>query len=78
MPLEQIFSIASGVAMLGWLMLVLAPINRKWLVRGARIVVAVLCGGYASLLAHSLIAGPGAPAGAGFGSLAMRAVPPKP
>ncbi|TFU01116.1 DUF4281 domain-containing protein [Polymorphobacter arshaanensis] len=69
MPLEQIFSIASGVAMLGWLLLVLAPFNRKLLVRGARIVVALLCGGYASLLAHALLAGPGAPAGAGFGSL---------
>ena len=69
MSLEQIFSIASAVAMLGWLLLVVAPLNRRWMVLGARVVAAVLCGGYASLLAHALLAGPGAPAGAGFGTL---------
>ncbi|MGL4541878.1 MAG: ABA4-like family protein [Polymorphobacter sp.] len=70
MSLEQVFSVASGVAMFGWLLLVIAPLNRRLTVLAARWVVALLCGGYASLLAHSLLAGPGAPAGAGFGSLA--------
>ena len=69
MPLDQIFSLASGLAMLGWLLLVIAPINRRWMVRGARIIVATLCGGYAVLLVHALTSGPGAPAGAGFGTL---------
>jgi hypothetical protein len=69
MPLDRIFSLASGLAMLGWLLLVFAPLGRRWLVRGARILVATLCGGYAVLLVHALTAGPGAPAGAGFGTL---------
>ena len=55
--------------MLGWLALVAAPLNRRALVVAARIVAALLCGGYAVLLVRALAFGPGAPEGAGFGSL---------
>lgn len=67
--LDQLFSITSGVAMLGWLALVAAPLNRRALVIAARIVAALLCGGYAVLLVRALAFGPGPPEGAGFGSL---------
>ncbi|GGE10176.1 hypothetical protein GCM10011529_15670 [Polymorphobacter glacialis] len=69
MDLETLFSIASAVALAGWVMLVLAPLRRPWAVAGARIVAVVLCGGYLSLVAAGL-AGDGMPAGSGFDTLA--------
>lgn len=69
MELERLFSLASTLALLGWVMLVLAPLRRGAAVTGARLVVAVLCGGYLAMLAAGL-AGDGPPAGAGFDTLA--------
>ena len=66
---EQLFSLASTLALFGWVMLVLAPLRRGWAVTGARIVAAVLCGGYLAMLVAGLT-GAGPPAGAGFGTLA--------
>jgi hypothetical protein len=70
MTLEQVFSAASAAAMLGWLMLAVAPLNRGWAVFGARMLSAIICGSYATLLATNMIGGPAMPEGAGFGSLA--------
>ncbi len=70
MQLEQMFSIASALALAGWIMLVLAPVRRDWAVAGARVVAAVLCGGYVAMLAAGLGGGGGLPAGASFNSLA--------
>lgn len=66
--LERLFSIASGIAMLGWLLLVLAPLKRDALVVAARVVAAALCGMYVAFLAVSLMRGD-APEGAGFDTL---------
>jgi Domain of unknown function (DUF4281) len=46
MALEQIFSICSLVAMLGWIALLLAPLARAQLVFAARIASLVLCAIY--------------------------------
>jgi hypothetical protein len=70
MPLEQVFSIASAAALLGWVLLAAAPLQRHWAVVGARLVVALLCGGYAAMLIAGLTGGKGPPAGADFNSLA--------
>ncbi|MFZ4688455.1 MAG: ABA4-like family protein [Polymorphobacter sp.] len=67
---EALFSIASTAALAGWVMLSLAPLRRAWAVTGARIVAAVLSGGYVSLLAAGLTGGNGPPPGAGFETLA--------
>lgn len=66
---EKLFSLASTAALVGWVLLLVAPLNRRWMVFGARLVAAVLCGGYLAMVAAGL-AGPGLPAGAGFDSLA--------
>lgn len=68
MPLDTLFRIASTVAMAGWVVLALAPFNRKLAVLVARLLAAVLCGGYAAVLVHALASGHG-PAGASFTSL---------
>ena len=70
MSLEHLFSMASTAALLGWVMLAVAPLQREWSVNGARMVVAVLCGGYAAMLITGLTSGNGLPEGAGFNSLA--------
>lgn len=67
---EMLFSMASTLALVGWVMLVLAPLRRAWAVTGARIVAAVLCGGYLAMLVAGLTGGNGPPEGAGFGTLA--------
>ncbi len=70
MALEQLFSIASALALAGWIMLAIAPLRRDWAVAGARIVAAVLCGSYVAMLATGLGGGSGPPPGAGFSTLA--------
>jgi hypothetical protein len=70
MPLEHLFSMASTAALFGWILLAVAPLRREWSVAGARLVVALLCGGYAAMLVTGLTSGAGPPAGAGFSSLA--------
>nr|WP_310522493.1 ABA4-like family protein [Polymorphobacter sp.] len=70
MDLENLFSLASTLALVGWVMLVLAPLRRGAAVVGARVVAAVLCGSYVAMLAAGLTGGNGPPEGAGFGSLA--------
>lgn len=70
MPLEQLFSAASGVALLGWVALALAPLRRSLAVILARFVAAVLCGGYFAMLVAGLVGGDGPPPGAGFDTLA--------
>ena len=68
MTLEQIFSLCSGLAMLGWLGLVLAPrwhITRDWM---APVVAPLMIGSvYIWLMTTSLDS---MPSDAGFGSLA--------
>lgn len=64
----RLFELANMAALFGWLLLVIAPLNRRWTVFGARLVAAILCGGYATLLVTGLLRG-GAPEGAGFTSL---------
>ena len=59
MPLDQLFRIASTVVLAGWLALAFAPLNRPLAVVTARIVAALLSGGYAVLLVHGLATGSG-------------------
>ncbi len=70
MDLEKLFSLASAGALAGWVMLALAPLRRDRAVLGARLVAALLCGFYFTLLVTGLAGGDGLPAGAGFDSLA--------
>lgn len=70
MALEQVFSLASAAALIGWVLLVLAPLRRRAAVVGARIIVALLCGAYFSFLVVGLTSGNGPPEGASFNSLA--------
>lgn len=67
MSLETLFSLASGVALAGWLILAVAPLHRLLAVTAARGLAAVLCGGYLALLVAGL--SQPMPAGAGFDSL---------
>lgn len=46
MPLEQIYSLCSLVALCGWLCLAAAPIGKDRLVLAARIFSALLCAAY--------------------------------
>ncbi len=64
----QLFNIANAVALAGWLCLLLGPRWRRSAVLVARLVAAVLCGGYVAMLGFGL-AGEGPPDGAGFTSL---------
>jgi hypothetical protein len=70
MALEQVFSLASAAALVGWLLLALAPLRRAAAVTVARYIVALLCGAYLSFLIVGLASGAGPPEGAGFDSLA--------
>ena len=42
MPLETTFSLCMFTAVIGWLALALAPLSRKLIVRGARIICVIL------------------------------------
>ncbi len=68
--LEQFFSIASSAALIGWVLLLVAPLRRDAAVAGARWVAALLCGFYLTMLIVGLTSGNGPPAGASFNSLA--------
>lgn len=68
MNLDQLFRIASTVVLIGWLALALAPLNRPMMVTAARLVAALLAGGYVAIVGHALATGP-APAGASFMTL---------
>lgn len=70
MALERVFSLASTAALLGWVLLALAPLRRTAAVMAARLIVALLCGAYFSFLVVGLASGAGPPEGAGFDSLA--------
>lgn len=70
MELEKLFSIASTGALVGWVLLVLAPLQREWAVLGARLVAALLCGFYFTLVVTGLAGGGGMAEGAGFDTLA--------
>lgn len=65
MPLDLLFRIASTIALAGWIALALAPLRRPLAVLVARILAAVLCGGYFAVLIHALSSGPPIP-GASF------------
>ena len=65
MSLETVFSLAGGVAALGWLVLAVVPRRFGWPVHVARGLAVVLAFGYAALLASFWARGEG-----GFGSLA--------
>ena len=68
MPLDLLFRIASTIALAGWVILALAPLQRPLAVLAARLLAAVLCGLYLAVLVHALSHGPGTP-GASFNSL---------
>lgn len=65
MSLETVFSAAGTLAMVGWLLLALAPRRFAWPVRVARIIALALALVYVALLAAFYTRGEG-----GFGSLA--------
>jgi hypothetical protein len=66
---DFVFSVANWIVMAGWAALLLAPLRREALVMAARFASAAVCAIYLLLLARGLIAGPGLPEGAGFGTL---------
>ena len=68
MPLDLLFRIASTLALAGWIALAFAPLRRPLMVFAARLVAAVLCGGYLAVLIHALGHGP-APDWRAFNSL---------
>jgi hypothetical protein len=70
MGVDKLFSLASTAALVGWLALALAPVQRSTMVLVARFVAAILCGAYAVFLITGLVSGGGLPEGAGFSSLA--------
>jgi hypothetical protein len=65
MNLETVFSAASTLAMMGWLLLAFVPRRFSWPVRAARLVALALAFGYVALLATYFASGEGS-----FGSLA--------
>ena len=67
---EQLFSLASAGALVGWALLALSPLRRDWAVTVARLVAAALCGLYFTLLVTGLTGGHGPPRGASFNTLA--------
>lgn len=65
MSLEAVFSVASMLATVGWLLLALAPRRFEWPVWVARLVALALAFGYVALMASFFTRAEG-----GFGSLA--------
>lgn len=59
MPLDLLFRIASTIALVGWVILAVAPLHRRLAVLAARVLAAILCGGYGAVLVHALGGGPG-------------------
>ncbi len=68
MPLDLLFRIASTIALAGWIAHAHAPVQRPLAVLAARVLAAVLCGGYLAVLIHALSHGP-APSSGNFNSL---------
>ncbi len=58
MALDLLFRIASTIALVGWLILAVAPLHRRLAVLAARLLAAILCGGYFAVLVHALGSGP--------------------
>ena len=54
---EALFSVANAVALLGWLLLALAPLRRSALVAGARVIGVVMAVTYAVLLIRAVTQG---------------------
>lgn len=67
---ELVFSLMNLAVLPGWLALLAAPLARRPLILVARLCAAAVCGLYVVLVVRGLVAGPGLPEGAGFGSLA--------
>lgn len=67
---ELVFLIMNLLVLPGWLALLAAPLARRPLVLVSRLCAAAVCGLYVALVVRGLVAGPGLPEGAGFGSLA--------
>jgi hypothetical protein len=67
---ELVFSIMNWAVLPGWLALLVAPVSRPRMILIARLCAALVCGLYVALVVRGVIAGPGLPEGAGFGSLA--------
>lgn len=65
MNLETVFSVASGLATIGWLVLAFVPRRFAWPVLAARLTALALAFGYVALLAAFFTRAEG-----GFGSLA--------
>ena len=63
--LDALFTVANGVAMVGWVMLVAAPVGSRWLRIGVGAVGILLAVVYGGLIASSVTRASG-----GFGSLA--------
>ncbi|WP_396595427.1 ABA4-like family protein [Brevundimonas sp. R86498] len=57
MTLETLFSFANAVALLGWVILALAPLRRDLVVTAARAVAGVLAVTYTALLVRTLTSG---------------------
>ena len=70
MGVDKLFALASAAALIGWLALALAPVQRSAMVLVARLVAAILCAAYAVFLVTGLVSGGGWPDGASFSSLA--------
>ncbi len=68
MPLDLLFRIASTLALAGWVVLALSVWQRPLAVFVARLIAAILCGGYFAVLIHALATGP-APDWRAFNSL---------
>ena len=70
MPLETLFALANGAALLGWIALAAAPLSPAWADRiAATAIPALLSAAYATLVAAGLLGGAGDGDG-GFGTLA--------
>jgi hypothetical protein len=65
---ELVFSLMNAAVLPGWLALLLAPLGPARLLLAARVCAAAVCGLYVALVARGVLAGPGLPDGAGFGS----------
>lgn len=65
-----LFDIANATALIGWLMLIAAPLKRAWLVRGARVVGVLLALTYSILLIQAVARGGMGEGGGNFTSLA--------
>ena len=65
-----LFDIANATALIGWLMLVAAPLKRAWLILGARVVGVLLLLTYSILLIQAVARGGMGEGGGDFTSLA--------